>query len=112
MRGELFISLGISEPDVVLNVGISGPGVILKAVQEAPDDLDSNNYFLLRQTIATLPDDFKEPFLLQVIGGYSSTEIAEMLNLKPGAVMTRVFRARQKLREILSENPVNSEVSN
>jgi len=31
---------GVSEPDVVLNVGISGPGVILRAVKEAPDDLD------------------------------------------------------------------------
>ncbi len=31
---------GVSEPDVVINVGISGPGVILRAIKEAPDDLD------------------------------------------------------------------------
>lgn len=31
---------GVSEPDVVVNVGISGPGVILRAVKEAPEDLD------------------------------------------------------------------------
>ncbi len=31
---------GVSEPDVVVNVGISGPGVILRAVREAPDDMD------------------------------------------------------------------------
>ncbi len=31
---------GVSEPDVVINVGISGPGVILRAVKEAPNDLD------------------------------------------------------------------------
>ena len=31
---------GVSEPDVVINVGISGPGVILRAVKEAPKDLD------------------------------------------------------------------------
>ncbi len=31
---------GVSEPDVTINVGISGPGVILRAIKEAPDDLD------------------------------------------------------------------------
>ncbi len=31
---------GVSEPDVTINVGISGPGVILRAVKEAPNDLD------------------------------------------------------------------------
>lgn len=31
---------GVSEPDVVINVGISGPGVILRAVKEAPRELD------------------------------------------------------------------------
>ncbi len=31
---------GVSEPDVVINVGISGPGVILRAVREAPQNMN------------------------------------------------------------------------
>jgi len=41
--------------------------------------------------------------VLQVIGGYSIEEIAQQLELSKGAVMTRVHRARQKLREALGE---------
>jgi RNA polymerase sigma-70 factor (ECF subfamily) len=40
--------------------------------------------------------------VLQVIGGFSCEEIGEMLSLSRGAVMTRVFRAKQKLREKLA----------
>ena len=77
-----------------------------------PEGTESNGYFLLRRTIATLPADYREPFLLQVVDGYSCNEIAEILDIKPGAVMTRVFRARQKLREMLTEDTTNKMLSN
>ena len=54
--------------------------------------------FVLRRALAALPDEYREPLLLQVLGGYSSEEIAELLGIKAGAVMTRLSRARQKLR--------------
>ena len=41
---------------------------------------------------------------MQVLGGYSCDEIGEMLNIKSGAVMTRLFRARKKLRAILEDD--------
>lgn len=63
--------------------------------------LDNVNTIALQQAIAKLPEEYREPLLLQVIGGYSCTEIAEILHIKPGAVMTRTFRARQKLRHTL-----------
>ena len=53
---------------------------------------------MLRRALAALPDEYREPLLLQVLGGYSSEEIAELLGIKAGAVMTRLSRARQKLR--------------
>lgn len=59
--------------------------------------------FVLRQALAKLPDIYREPLVLQVIGGYSIEEIAQQLGLSKGAVMTRVHRARQKLRETLGE---------
>jgi len=56
----------------------------------------------LRRALLKLGIEYREPLLLQVIGGYSGEEIAVMLEIKPGAVMTRLFRARQQLRQALS----------
>ncbi len=55
----------------------------------------------VRDALASLPIEYREPLVLQVLGGYSCSEIAQVLGLKPGAVMTRLFRARQKLRNLL-----------
>jgi RNA polymerase sigma-70 factor (ECF subfamily) len=52
----------------------------------------------LREALHALPDSYREPLLLQVIGGFSCDEIAAMMNLTTGAVMTRLTRARQALR--------------
>ena len=64
----------------------------------ATESTDTTEIILLRQAMAELPLEYREPLLLQVIGGYSCDEIATELGIKPGAVMTRLFRARQKLR--------------
>jgi len=37
---------------------------------------------------------------MQVLGGFSTQEIATEMNLTQQAVLTRLFRARGKLREI------------
>ena len=66
--------------------------------QIAAESVDPSEITLLRQAMADLPLEYREPLLLQVIGGYSCDEIATELGIKPGAVMTRLFRARQKLR--------------
>jgi RNA polymerase sigma-70 factor (ECF subfamily) len=54
----------------------------------------------LRSAILRLPDDYREPLVMQVLGGYSTAEIAKELNLSTPAVLTRLFRARNRLREI------------
>jgi RNA polymerase sigma-70 factor (ECF subfamily) len=61
----------------------------------------STEAFVLRQALAKLPDEYREPLILQVIAGYSIKEIALQMDLSTGAVMTRVHRARQKLRNTL-----------
>lgn len=53
----------------------------------------------LRSAIGRLDNDYREPLLLQVIGGFSGKEIGRILNLNNNTVMTRLFRARNKLRE-------------
>ena len=53
----------------------------------------------LREAIYRLEDDYREPLVLQVLMGYSTNEIAELMGLKQGAVLTRLHRARLKLKE-------------
>lgn len=55
---------------------------------------------LLYSAINKLDHDYRDPLLLQVIGGFSGKEIAEMLDLNSNTVMTRLFRARSKLKEM------------
>lgn len=55
----------------------------------------------VRAAIMQLETKYREPLLMQVLGGFSCEEIATELKSKPGAVMTQLFRARQKLRRLL-----------
>lgn len=55
---------------------------------------------LLHAAIMKLEAEYREPLLLQVIGGFSGKEIAEILDLNSNTVMTRLFRARSKLKEV------------
>ncbi len=65
---------------------------------EQPDEeLDD-----MRQAIYELDDDYREPLVLQVLMGYSTKEIAEQMELKQGAVLTRLHRARSKLKELMA----------
>jgi RNA polymerase sigma-70 factor (ECF subfamily) len=59
----------------------------------------------LRRAILRLPDDYREPLVMQVLGGYSTAEIAKEMNLSIPAVLTRLFRARNRLREIYGLKP-------
>ena len=55
----------------------------------------------MREAIFRLDADYREPLVLQVLMGYSTKEIAEMMGMQQGAVLTRLFRARAKLRQLL-----------
>jgi RNA polymerase sigma-70 factor (ECF subfamily) len=61
--------------------------------------------FALRHAIMRLPIEYREPLLLQVLGGFSTEEIARELALSATAVLTRLFRARNKLRVICGLTP-------
>jgi len=57
----------------------------------------------LREAIFELDDDYREPLVLQVLMGYSTTEIGELMGLKQGAVLTRLHRARLKLKDNVAQ---------
>lgn len=62
---------------------------------------DSQEVLDMRGAIFALDADYREPLVLQVLMGYSTEEIATHMELTPGAVLTRLFRARQKLKVAL-----------
>jgi RNA polymerase sigma-70 factor (ECF subfamily) len=65
---------------------------------------DDSNLEELRAAIFKLPDDYREPLVLQVLMGYSTAEIAAELELSSAAVLTRLFRARKALRALCGED--------
>ena len=56
----------------------------------------------MRKAIYALDDDYREPLVLQVLMGFSTNEIAEQMGLKQGAVLTRLHRARARLKETMA----------
>jgi RNA polymerase sigma-70 factor, ECF subfamily len=71
------------------------------AIEIAPSpgtEESEDQLFALRHAIMRLPIRYREPLVLQVLGGFSTEEIARELQLSSTAVLTRLFRARNKLR--------------
>lgn len=67
----------------------------------SPDD--STEIKQLRQAMLNLAPKYREPILMQVLGGFSCDEIASHLEISRSAVMTQLFRAREKLKAALSD---------
>ncbi len=71
------------------------------------DDALSNEVHIehreLRALMAGLSDEYREPLMLQIVFGYSGDEIAEQLDLNKNTVMTRLFRARNQIKEALEK---------
>lgn len=55
----------------------------------------------VRRAVAALPDRYRDVLVLQIVGGYSGNEIAGMLGIPRATVNTRLFRARQRVREAI-----------
>lgn len=64
---------------------------------------------LIKEAIMKLPEDYREIFILREYQGMSYNEIANHLNISLPLVKVRLFRAKEKLREILA--PYISELS-
>jgi RNA polymerase sigma-70 factor (ECF subfamily) len=86
---------------IALEDGVEPEGMLSPATPDS--DIDA-----LRGAILQLPLEYREPLILQVIGGFSTAEIAEELSLSTPAVLTRLFRARNKLRTLYGLTPVHA----
>jgi RNA polymerase sigma-70 factor (ECF subfamily) len=63
----------------------------------------------VRRAIFGLEDDYREPLVLQVLMGYSTNEIADLMEIRQGAVLTRLHRARIKLKEVFDQSLTDAE---
>jgi RNA polymerase sigma-70 factor (ECF subfamily) len=71
---------------------------------EGPSNETQIEHEELQRLIANLSEEYREPLMLQVMFGYSGEEIAEQLSLNKNTVMTRLFRARNQLKEQLERS--------
>lgn len=59
---------------------------------------------LVEQATERLPEDFRLVFVLRVIEGLSVAEVAQILELRPETVKTRLHRARRLIRDQLEKD--------
>ena len=80
------------------------PMMEVAAVDASADDtvLGAQVSAALERMIAALPEKLREPLILSTIEEMSPREAAATLGINEAAVRSRVFRARQILREKLS----------
>ena len=64
--------------------------------------LDEQRIRLIHKAIQSLPEKFQVILTLRDIQGLSYEEITRILNLPPGTVDSRIFRARRALRNKVS----------
>ncbi len=60
------------------------------------------SYEILKQAIDKLPHDLREPLVLRVYSGLAYQEIADLTGAKLATVKVRIFRAKQRLHEMLA----------
>ena len=56
----------------------------------------------VQRAVASLPEDLREPLVLSEFEEFSQKEIGAILDCSPKAVEMRLYRGRQRLRELLA----------
>lgn len=77
---------------------------------EMPDQ--KLNYEDLLAMVQKLPNAYRTVFNLYAIDGYTHEEIGEMLNISSGTSKSNLHKARQKLKQMISESDGTSNNSN
>ncbi len=78
-------------------IQVADPHVLVDDALAARQQMDR-----LRRAIASLPDTLKDPLILCAIEEMSQAAAGEVLGITAKAVESRIYRARQRLAEILA----------
>jgi RNA polymerase sigma-70 factor (ECF subfamily) len=69
--------------------------------KEAPDPARDEIQDEIQQALSQLPEQLRESLLLVVVGELTHQEVADLLAVPLGTVLSRVSRARTRLRKLL-----------
>lgn len=90
--------------DATLDVPTPGPADTLQ--QDAPNPRETTERAeiaeAVRQAVAALPEELRTPLIFCEYEDLSHSEISSILNCSPKAVENRLYRARKRLRSLLS----------
>jgi RNA polymerase sigma-70 factor (ECF subfamily) len=75
-------------------------------LEDSENILSHLNYEELIKLVQKLSHAYRTVFNLFAIDGYSHEEIATMLSISVGTSKSNLFKARESLKKMLSENPV------
>ena len=89
---SVHVTTTFDEEEYVVDRGPVSPATQLEQNEESK---------FVREAIDRLPDEFREILVLRHLEGLSYKEIADVAQLAPGTVMSRLARARAKLKEFL-----------
>jgi RNA polymerase sigma-70 factor, ECF subfamily len=76
-------------------------GVDEDALNPSAMALRSGDVEMLRESLEELPEEFREVIVLRDLEEMSYKQIAEVINVPLGTVMSRLARARARLKQIL-----------
>lgn len=93
----------VSDPlDDFLNNGHHHSPVRPWSVEPDRQALDQETHQLIERALASLPEMYRDVFVLADVEGLPNAEIAQMLGLNVGAVKSRLHRARLLMRKALA----------
>ena len=87
-------------------------GSILESIMEKeerePDNILVNSELreIVFKRIGELPDEQQQIIIMRDVNGMSYEEVAEVLKISDSAVKSKLFRAREKLREKLEKDDI------
>lgn len=85
------------------NVGVESS--VLEVGVEGDDPIAEGYTDEMQAALARLPTELRETLLLVVVGELTHQEVANLLEIPLGTVLSRVSRARKRLREYLIVTP-------
>ncbi|MBW8035835.1 MAG: sigma-70 family RNA polymerase sigma factor [Planctomycetes bacterium] len=71
--------------------------------EQMPSDTRDSEYRQLEKAISLLPEKYRTPLVLYYFQDQSAEKVANVLNITPAGVLTRLSRSRKKLRKLLSK---------
>ena len=87
--------------DLYKNLGTLQDAAVGRSAEESLMELLPDDE--VKQALEDLPDNFRLPVILADLEGFSYKEIAEMLDIPIGTVMSRLHRGRKAMQKALHE---------